>query len=440
MYYGLYTILGWLFIIVVMPVFIPYCLITGQHLDSLRQRFGFFRLTKPWQHHQRIWLHAASVGEVQVAKALISESQQSQLPADYIITTVTRQGHLLAQSQLGDNALCLYAPLDLPWIIRVFLRKLQPTVYVCLETELWPNILRITHRCGVKTILLNGRMSEKSFGRYKKFGWFFRQVLGCLDAIAVIHDTDKSRYAALGYPETKIAVTGNAKYALREHVNVSGKSGTADSQTEATQHQYRELLKISTHEPVLIAGSTHTGEESLLATLHTELSSTIIPGLVLIIAPRHLERVAQIQKMLGDLNVNYQTFSTIKAEKSRHAPIILLDAMGELSKLYSIATYVFCGGSLVEKGGHNIMEPALQGKAPIYGPHMKDFLDAVTLLEDEKAGFMVADRTELKCLLSSFAENPKTLQRANEKARATAFAQQNSASRQFELLQNILIH
>jgi 3-deoxy-D-manno-octulosonic-acid transferase len=444
LHYGLYTFLGWLFIIIGVPFFIPYCLITGQHLDSLKQRFGFFKLTRPWQHSQRVWLHAASVGEVQVAKALILEGLQTRLPADYIITTVTRQGHLLAQSQLGGKALCLYAPIDLPWVIRLFLRKLQPTAYVCLETELWPNILRITHNCGIKTILLNGRMSEKSFSRYKKFSGFSHQVLECLDAIAVIHDTDKGRYSNLGYPEAKIAVTGNAKYALREHdalpaTNSMTDSSTAKQLTEATQRQYRELLRINAQEPVLIAGSTHSGEEFLLAKLHAELSN-IIPGLVLIIAPRHLERVTQIQRLLDDLKMRHQTFSAIKAEGTRHASIILLDAMGELSKLYATATYVFCGGSLVEKGGHNIMEPARQGKAPIYGPHMKDFVDAVTLLEADGAGFMVADGAELKGLLCSFANTPEALERANEKARATAYAQQGSARKQFEMLQNILIN
>ncbi len=442
MYYGLYTFLGWLLVIIAMPFFIPYCLVTGKHLEGLKQRFGFFKLNQPSQHQQRIWFHAASVGEVQVAKALISECLKAQVSADFFITTVTRHGQLIARSQLGSKALCLYAPIDLPLVVHTFLRKLQPTAYVCLETELWPNILRIVHDCGVKTILLNGRMSEKSFGGYQKFAGFFKQVLGCLDTISVIHDTDKRHYALLGYPKNKIKVCGNAKYALQDNVinkRSDNSSQTAYNNVKATQRQYRGILKIKEHEPVLIAGSTHTGEESLLVKIHAELSATI-KGLILIIAPRHLERLTQVQKMLDDLKVPHQTFSELRSGKNRHASILLVDVMGELSKIYSAATYVFCGGSFVERGGHNIMEPAIQGKAPIYGPHMKDFLDAVTLLKNEGAGFMVADPAELKTLLSSFANNPETLKLANEKALATAHAQQGAAHKQVELLKSILTH
>lgn len=423
-------------IIAAIPFFIPYCLITGKHLDSLKQRLGFFSINRLWQHQQRLWFHAASVGEVQVAKALIEECIASKLAADFIITTVTKQGQLTAQAQLGSKALCLYAPLDLPCIVRSFLQKLQPTTYVCLETELWPNIIRILHENGVKSILLNGRMSEKSFASYKKFARFSRQVLANLEKIAVIQETDKQRYTFLGYPQDKIVVTGNAKYSLRDHDN---DSYPGPNNTSSAVHSYKELLNLQENQPVLIAGSTHTGEEALLVKVYSELV-TSMPGLVLIIAPRHLERVAQVQKILDDLTVFHQTYSEILSGKERKASIIVLDIMGELRRLYAIATYVFCGGSLVEKGGHNIMEAAIQGKAPIYGPHMKDFLDAVTLLENNNAGFTVADSFEFKNLLLSFAQKPDVLLKANEKAQATANAQKSAAHKQVCLLRDCLVH
>nr|MBF0220985.1 hypothetical protein [Desulfobulbaceae bacterium] len=436
MYYEIYTLLGWLLIIAATPFFIPYCLITGKHLNSLKQRFGFFAVNRSWQHQQRIWFHAASVGEVQVAKALIEECHALKLAADFIITTVTDQGQLVAQAQLGEKALCLYAPLDLPHIVHAFLRKLQPTAYVCLETELWPNIIRILRNNGVRTVLLNGRMSEKSFNNYNRFADFSRQVLANIEKIAVINDTDKKRYTALGYRRDKIVVTGNAKYSLRlPDTTLYSDYNTTDS----SQQRYRQLLCLRENQPLLVAGSTHTGEETLLVEVYLELVSSM-PGLVMILAPRHLERLAQIQKILDDFKVDHQRFSELLSGKVRSASIILLDTMGELRGLYSIATFVFCGGSLVEKGGHNIMEAALHGKAPIYGPHMKDFLDAVTLLENNGGGFMVANSFELKNLLLSFANKPDLLNKANEKAVATANAQQTAARNQVKILLDVLAH
>lgn len=418
-------------------------MVTGKHIDSLRQRFGLFSPNTSRQHPQRIWFHAASVGEVQVAKALISECIRTKLDADYIVTSVTEQGQFVAHSQLGNIAQCLYAPVDLPWVIRSFLRKLGPTAYVCLETELWPNMLRIAHENRVKTILLNGRMSEKSFNLYKRFVFFFNQVINSLDLLSVISDTDKRRYAGLGYPSDKITVTGNAKYVLREWVkggnsHQSTQLQSPDTSRNIIQH-YRQLLGLVKSSPVLIAGSTHTGEEQILSALHAELAKRI-PGLILIIAPRHLEKLDQVRKTLKASKVEFQDFSTLRLGTPRKAPVILLDVMGELSTLYAIGTYVFCGGSLVPRGGHNIVEPAIQGKAPIYGPHMNDFLDAVSLLEGEKAGFAVANAEELQQRIYYLYEHPDELTQANQRAQSIAFRQQDSAHKQIDLLTRILHH
>jgi 3-deoxy-D-manno-octulosonic-acid transferase len=382
LYYRLYTVLGWLLVMVAVPFFMPFALLTGKRLVGLRQRLGFFDPAHDFRHPKRLWFHAASVGEVQVVKALIDAMQRMEIRADIIITTVTEQGLAAANRQLGPSALCLYAPIDLPWVVARFLRKLRPSVYICLETELWPTMLRLAKANGVPTLLLNGRLSESSLRRYQKIARFMEQVVNCFTAASVIRDMDRERFLALGLMPGKIAVYGNAKYDLAleslftNHASLCGLSGSA-LRVAAIRH-YQRLLGLAAGQPVLVAGSTHSGEEAILLTAFQALLPTI-PDLVLIIAPRHLERLQGLKAEWHCSGIAFQGLSQARMS-GRTANIVVVDQMGELARLYAVATYVFCGGSLVARGGHNIMEPALWGKPPLYGPHMHDFMDARALL------------------------------------------------------------
>ena len=440
MYYKLYTVLGWLLVIAAMPFFVPFCLLTRKNLASLTQRFGFFNPRDTWKHKNRLWFHAASVGEVQAAKALISPLIQSGVQADIIITTNTEQGHLTAIRQFGDTALCLYAPVDLPWVVERFIQKLNPSMYICLETELWPNILRLTRAHGVKTLLLNGRLSANSFRKYQKIVGFMVQVLGCFDSASVIQTIDRDRYLALGFDPAKIKVNGNAKYDLRiesllaPHESNPRLSGLALKETVA-QH-YREMLGLRHNQPVLLAGSTHAGEEAIMLAALDALAATI-PNLVLMIAPRHLDRLEQIKTAWLSKKVPFQTFRHA-AENQLPSRVILVDRMGELVKLYALATYVFCGGSLVARGGHNIMEPASWGTPPFYGPHMNDFSDACTLLESQDAGYPIDNVQELVDKIRYFHQHQDKYQQASRRALAVASSQHGAATKQVEMITQLL--
>lgn len=421
---------------VAMPFFVPYCLLTGKSLDSLRQRFGLLFPVYAWHHTKRLWFHAASVGEVQAAKALISTLHSRGVRADIIISTVTDQGQLAAARQLEHAALCLYAPVDLPWVIERFIRKLQPSVYICLETELWPNMLRLAHAHGIKTLLLNGRLSETSFQRYRKIKGFMGQVLGDFQAAAVIQDIDRKRYVALGVDPAKITVQGNVKYDLRVESFLAG-HGSRPAQADAAlretvARQYQELLGIAHDQPVLLAGSTHTGEEALMLAAHAALAETI-PNLVLVIAPRHLDRLSQLKADWQSAGLSFQTLTQV-LEGQRTATIILIDRMGELAKLYAVATYVFCGGSLVARGGHNIMEAAIWGKPPMYGPHMHDFSDARALLESQEAGFTINTLQELIERIRFFHRHQDLYRQTAQRTLAIAAAQQGAAAKQAEII------
>lgn len=436
MYYRLYTVLGWLLLMVALP----FCLLTGKHLAGLRQRLGLFEPTHAWRHPKRLWLHAASVGEVQVAKALVAALERMETRADIIITTVTEQGLAAANRQLGATALCLYAPIDLPWVVERFLRKLRPNVYICLETELWPAMLRRAKANGIPALLLNGRLSANSSRRYQCVAAFIGQVVNCFSAASVIGDKDRERFVALGLEPGKIAVNGNAKFDLAleslftHHDGLSGLSG--DQLRMAAVEHYQRLLGLDGQQPVLVAGSTHPGEEALLLSVHQALLATI-PDLVLIIAPRHLDRLQQLKAEWHGAGITFQSLSQVIGS-GRSAPIVVIDQMGELARLYSVATYAFCGGSLVERGGHNIMEPAVWGKPPLYGPYMTDFMDARALLEEHQAGFLVHDLHELIATIETFHRHPETYQQAAERTRAIALAQQGAASKQAEMIRAAL--
>jgi len=427
---------GWLLIFVAAPFYALYSLITGKRIPDLLQRFGFFDVSYCWLYSKRIWFHAASVGEVQAAKALASALQRVGTEADIIITTVTKQGQIAAKRQFEHTALCLYAPIDLPWIVNRFIQKLRPSVYVCLETELWPNILRLMRTRNTPTLLLNGRLSKKSFCRYQKISGLIGQVMRCFNAASVISASDRERYLALGIAPNTIEVNGNAKYDITleslfsQHDALSGLTG--HTLREAAVKYYREMFGLKQKDTVLVAGSTHAGEEAMMLSAFAALQKSI-PDLYLIIAPRHLDRLEQIMSDWQSQGLSFQTFSQLQQEK-RATHLILVDRMGELAKLYAFATYVFCGGSLVNRGGHNIMEAAIWGKPPLYGPYMSDYIDARTLLEDHAAGYTVTDVDTMVETILFFHLNPDDYQSASQRALAVASAQQGSASRQVEML------
>lgn len=262
------------------------------------------------------------------------------------------------------------------------------------------------------------------------------QVLSCFDSASVIQVIDRDRYVALGFDPKKIEVHGNVKYDLRIETLVANdefyqKHSGIELREVVTSH-YQKVLGLRQHQPVLLAGSTHSGEEAIILAVYETLTA-VIPNLVLIVAPRHLDRLDQIKTDYQRKGITFQTFRQVLDGK-RTARIIIVDRMGELAKLYAVATYVFCGGSLVPRGGHNIMEPAIWGKSPFYGPHMTDFIDARTLLESADAGFTINNDQELIDKISYFHHNQDKYQQAAQRALTVAFTQQGSALKQAKMI------
>lgn len=367
MYY-LYTIGLCLSIATLVPLFLVRGIRANKYLHSFRQRLA---MTLPCLPHDRpiIWIHAVSVGEVLAAQPLIQALLSHLSNYQIVLSTTTETGQLIASRRLPLSGIQrFYFPLDVPYVIRRILNTVKPTLVLIMETEIWPNFLRLCSHKNIPVLLVNGRISERSFRRYKLIKSFFRSVLNHFHLLLMQSQQDAARALALGAQSQKVIITGNLKY------DVFPPSEPPDLASIAKQ------LQPSDHD-IIIAGSTVTGEEPIILEAFTQLIRKRISTnshqhpkkLRLILAPRHPERWAEVEHLLKASGLHYIRRSALPCPELSPAHVILLDSMGELAFLYSLARIAFVGGSLVPAGGHNILEPALFGKPIVVGPYMANF-------------------------------------------------------------------
>ena len=420
--YGLYSILGTVvhvLLVVVAPLL--KLLFPDWEIES---RFGRVHDLDRDAQRPLIWIHAASIGEVQAARALIHALLDRQCGCMFFLTTMTQQGREVALSQLPEGMHCGLAPLDTPQAVARALQTVQPDMYICLETELWPMMLTKTRRAGIPMLLLNGRMSERSCRQYRRIRKTMANLLSGFAGIAVIRERDGERYRMLGAIESRIRVCGNMKYDLKVQ------------DPRRIQEKYRQVLNLG-DKTVFICGSTRSGEEKLLLPVYNRLRNEADAGLLWIIAPRHLDRLAEVRALLDRAGLEHDLLSDCRA-RGRRKDIVLVDNMGELAELYSVGDYNFCGGSLVDKGGHNIMESVRLQKPVYFGPFMKDFRDAVELVLSAGAGFQVDSADELAECLSGHMRDPNQFQQACRSAAELAVFQQGAVQRQADMVMELL--
>ncbi len=397
--------------------------IGGSAAYGLAQRLGTcVQPDGPLPGNRTVWIHASSVGEVQAAIVLVSELSGTERNLRLVLTSTTEQGHRLALSRMPGNVSCLMAPLDLLPAVRRVISILKPDIYICLETELWPVMLRELSKAGVGMLLLNGRLSQRSFARYTAIGGFMASLLSGFHRVAVITEADGRRYAALGVPQSRIQVCGNIKYDIQ-----------ADEPDAVRQHSRQRLDAGS--ELVFICGSTHDDEEALLLRTFQQLAQR--KPCVWVIAPRHLERLHAVQTLLAGSGTPFDLFSQV-AVNGRKTQVVLVDSMGDLADLYAAGDFIFCGGSLVDRGGHNIMEAARWGRPVCFGPHMKDFQDAADMLLEAGGGFQVADAAALTDRIVAFLDNPEQYGQACARAGEAAASQRGAARMQADIVRQML--
>lgn len=430
MFYLLYRFLGSVFFFLLF-LFIPLVsLLRPGSGRRLNQRIGNFATAVIARENNcaTIWIHAASVGEVQAARVLINELLAGSKKFRFVVTTMTRYGLMVAEKQLPCDVWCLLAPLDISSVVRRFIKRIGPDLYIGIETELWPVLLSELELAGVKKVLVNGRMSERSFRRYRLIRRLMNRLVTGFSAIAVIRQEDKERFAYFGFPMDRIEVTGNIKYDFPA-VDV-----------DLVRDRYRSILGLG-EEKLFICGSTRSGEEKILADVFKEIDGQSDGTVVWLIALRHLERLSEVKQLLTELDMHYDLFTELKGTKQKRThSVILLDCMGELAGVYSAGDFNFCGGSLVDHGGHNVMEAVRWGRPVYYGPNMHDFTDAAEILENSGAGFRAEDGDELAGIIVQHMNDAAAYRRACTNAAEVTELQRGSARKQTEMVRKLLVH
>jgi 3-deoxy-D-manno-octulosonic-acid transferase len=363
MFRFLYNLLWPIGLLVFLPGYLVKMFRRGDYRAKFGQRLGWydFELRRRLAQRRSTWLHAVSVGEVGIALKLAAEMRALQPDLQCILTTTTTTGFAFARRNAPSWIEVMYNPLDFWPIMRRAFSVLKPAKIVLVEAEIWPNLVAEAHARGIGIALANARLSPRSERRFRRFRRFVAPTFRLLDLICVQEPEDVDRWAALGVDRSRIHCTGSIKF----------DPGKLSLDPVLARNALSEF-GIDASRPVLLGGSTHSGEEEILARAFLKLRSEF-PSLFLFIAPRHTERAGEIRKKLGSLSLRVNLCSEVERDGDLHPDCVLLDRTGELQSWYAIATVVFVGKSLTAHGGQNPVEAIVAGKPVVFGPHMENF-------------------------------------------------------------------
>jgi 3-deoxy-D-manno-octulosonic-acid transferase len=364
--YLAYSLLLSLGLLVLIPHFLYKALAHGKYLEGLRQRLGF--LSPIARQRPLIWLHCVSVGETQAARPLVDRLKREFPDHALVVSTITRTGQNLAHDVFGrltDGV--FYFPFDWRWSVRRALRTINPSVVLLMETELWPNFLRECKKREVPVALVNGRISRQSYRRYAWIKFFLRRVFESVSMAVMQSETDARRLQDLGMRTDRIRTAGNLKFDAQ----------VAPSAGEKTA-EIGERFGLHAGAPLILAASTHAPEEKIILDSFNQLSAS--QPVRLMLAPRHPERFREVASLIQSSGMNWARRTNAPSAADTDASVILLDTIGELPATYALATVVFVGGSIVDRGGHNVLEPAAAGAPVVTGAHTHNFHAIVDLL------------------------------------------------------------
>lgn len=367
----------------------------GVYDDEVRNRLSAQRVT---------WLHAVSVGEVNIAMKLANALRALEPDLQCVLTTTTTTGFALARKTVPPWIEPMYTPLDYWPIMKRAFSVIRPTRIVLIEAEVWPNLAAIAHALRIPLALVNARLSPRSERRYRRFRFFVAPTFRLLDLVCVPERGDIERWTALGVPEKRIHLTGSIKF----DPEVAKPEAAAVARWDAKG-------KFNSDSLVLFGGSTHPGEEEILATVFLRLREQF-PSLRLFIAPRHVERLQAIRAQLGTMPMRMTLASEALSCDTTDADCVLLDTTGELQRWYPIATVVFIGKSLTARGGQNPVEPILAGKPVVFGPHMENFATLAQTLISNNAAKQVNDTDSLERALADLLRDRDSRQHLVENA------------------------
>lgn len=426
MWYLLYNGL----LLLAFPVILAILLAKPRCRRGLLQRLGLVLPEEASEGRPLLWVHAVSLGEA-VAVAPLVKALHVRYPAyRIVVSTVTETGREAVAQRLAGVADHCYAPLDFPWAVAKVVRQLKPQLFLFVETELWPNLLRQLGRSGVPVVLVNGRLSSRSFGRYRLIRSFLRQVLEPVAVCLMQSDRDVERIVALGAPPDRVARTGNIKFDQPLPGPVNG----ADSLS-------RVALGLAEGEELIVAGSTHPGEEGELLTAYRALL-TEFPHLVLLLAPRHVERAAEVETAVRGLGLPALRRSRMAAGSDGPGPVgsrvLILDTRGELASVYREAVLAYVGGTLVPVGGHNLLEPAVWAKPVFFGPYTDHCAEIADQLSRAEGFGPVRNGLELASAMARLIGNRADLRKVGLAAKQVVDGNRGALQRTVEHIALVL--
>ncbi|MET0626536.1 MAG: 3-deoxy-D-manno-octulosonic acid transferase [Pyrinomonadaceae bacterium] len=440
--YFLYSILLGIGVVALLPRFLLDAARHGKYAAGLAERAG--SLPKLDAGGRRVvWLHCVSVGEAQAARPLVRALLEEHPRLALVVSTTTLTGQRVAREVFGGQAeRVFYFPFDWAWSVRRSLRALKPSAVLVMETELWPRFFRECRRRGVPVALVNGRISEKSFGRYRLVRPFIRRVLADLTLAAAQSEADAGRLVALGLAPERTRITGNVKFDIEE------------PESRPLTDELRRRFNVTADRPLVLAASTHAPEERVVLRAFKLLTTSADSGTHasqasgrprLLVAPRHPERFGEVAALLEASEFTWARRGAQQRESDAACDVILLDSIGELRAVYALAEVVFVGGSLAPVGGHNVLEPALEARAVVTGPHTSNFKTIVAALLERGALVQLPHTPDEEGSARGLASALRELLADDERrrglgARARAVLEQNrgATARTVELLAPLL--
>lgn len=400
MSYFIYNVFLWITFCVALP-FLPFMLVLGKRFSGgFGQRFGFYpkRVRRRFASSRPIWIHTASVGEARAAKILIDALRKRFAERSIVLSTFTQTGNEVAQKWAGAEEV-IFLPLDLVWTVRRAITTLNPAVLVIIETEIWPNVLREAHKRGIPAVLVSGRISHRAFRSYTRFGRFFRDVIQYLKVLGMQSDADGARIIRLGADPGKVLITGNLKHAASLDKTLSKDvEGSSPSESFPLQAQRDGFL--------WVVGSSHQGEEEIVLAAFEHLKNKF-PDLRLVLAPRHPQRFREVEKLLLARGLPFERKSQVNGKLCFERDIMILDTIGDLERFYAVGDFAFVGGSLVDAGGHNLLEPARYRKPVLFGPYTANFAALAKELIQKGGGIRVRGFEDLVREITALLAEPE---------------------------------
>jgi 3-deoxy-D-manno-octulosonic-acid transferase len=416
--YLLYSVLYGCALVLATPYFLYRGLREKGCAASVRERLMGPKGALNPEGTRSIWIHAVSVGEVIAAGILVPHLREAFPGARLALSVTTPTGRRVAEERLAGIDDLFYCPFDLSFLLRRVMSRVRPMALVIVETEIWPNLLREARRAGAATLLVNGRISDRSFPGYLRIRFFLRRYLREIDRFLMQSETYARRIEEMGAPPSEVSVAGSLKF---DAVPMGGKPASSRVTPKGR--------------PVLVAGSTLDPEERIVLSVFERLSVSC-PGLFLVIAPRHLPRFDTVFDLASRKGLKVARRS--RGESVDSADVLLLDTLGELASIYAEADLDFVGGSLASWGGHNIIEPASCGTPVLFGPHMQNFADVARIFLDAGAAIQVRDEAELESVLRDLLASREQREALGRKASEVVERNRGAAGRSVSMLKELV--